>query len=127
MSDRDWPAIAGRLLNEGLISLSEAAKLLPPARRRNGGVRHCSAAALMRWILGGKRGVYLEGCRGTGKTWWTSRPAVIRFLAALSGREVAAHEATDKLVPTPAGERDQVSRGQAAMAILERLRKKRAG
>jgi hypothetical protein len=127
MAERDWAAIAERLMDEGLISLSEAAKKLPPARRRNGGVRHCSGAALVRWILDGKRGVYLEACRGIGKGWWTSRPAVRRFVAALSRRAASAHSTMHQLVPRPAVVNEQVERGRAAMGQLERLRKARAG
>lgn len=75
-------AVAGRLLDEGLISLAQAAALLPPVRGRR-----VATSSLFRWVVQGKRGVKLEAVRAGGPGWWTSRPAVARFLAALSVRQ----------------------------------------
>lgn len=68
-----------RILEEGAIRLSEAAKLLPPCR----GKRR-STSTLTRWIEQGKAGIKLEAFTGPDKTWWTSKTALARFLAALT-------------------------------------------
>lgn len=40
--------------------------------------------ALVRWITGGKHGVYLDGLHRPGIGWMTSRAALDRFRAALA-------------------------------------------
>jgi hypothetical protein len=64
---------------EKLISLAEAAKLIPPARR--GKKTHLST--VLRWILQGADGVRLEGVRLGGR-WMTSRQALQRFADRLT-------------------------------------------
>jgi hypothetical protein len=73
------PSIASRLLDEGLISLVEASKLLP--RIRGKGV---STSSLFRWCTRGKCGVKLEFVRLHGSGLWTSKQAVARFASALT-------------------------------------------
>lgn len=68
-----------RLLEEGLITLAETRRLLP---------RGVSLPTLHRWIHHGtlaKGGavVRLEACR-VGRNWYTSRPAVLRFVQAMT-------------------------------------------
>jgi len=70
--------------SETLISLAEAARLVPPARR--GKKTHLST--LLRWILRGSRGpdgepVRLEGVR-LGNRWMTSASALTRFMTQLT-------------------------------------------
>lgn len=77
-------ALVERLLAEDRLSASQAAALFPPLRGRR-----THGTTVVRWITRGKSGVRLEGFRGAGKSWWTSRQAVTRFLAALTEREVA--------------------------------------
>src|SRR5262245_15722774 len=72
-------AMIDRLLEEGPIGMAEAARLLPSI-----GGRRLHATTVVVWITRGKRGVYLEGYRGSGKSWLTSRQAVVRFLAAIT-------------------------------------------
>jgi hypothetical protein len=62
------------LQNEQLITLPQAANLVPPAR--NGKKTHVST--VLRWILKGIDGVKLEGIRIGGR-WLTSTPALQRF------------------------------------------------
>jgi len=66
---------------ETLISLTEAAKLLP--RRRGGRKPHVST--LYRWSIGGCKGVILETIQ-VGGTRCTSRPALARFFRRLTER-----------------------------------------
>lgn len=68
------------LLSENLITLSEAAALLP--RRRRGRPTHPST--LFRWAGQGLRGVRLEIVQ-VGGTRCTSREALARFFSRLSG------------------------------------------
>ena len=75
-------AIAERLLSEGLITLADAAKLLPPTREG----KPVSKSALFRWATRGKHGVRLEAIRLSGPGLFTSRPAIARFAAALTAR-----------------------------------------
>lgn len=82
----DWQEAAQRVREDGPIPVSKAAKLVP-ADNPHG---HASACTLVRWIVRGKRGVYLDGARLAGKTWWTSAGALERFWAALAARETWA-------------------------------------
>lgn len=73
-----------RLQKEEIISVTEAAKLIPTNR---GGRSHASREAVVRWIREGKRGIHLEAFQAAGKGWWTSREAVRRFLAKLTAQQ----------------------------------------
>ena len=73
--------MAKRLISEGLISLLEASKFLPPVRGRN-----VSTSSVFRWICRGKGGVKLDGIKLHSGLWWTSREALIRFAAALTAK-----------------------------------------
>lgn len=70
---------------EELISLAEAAKMLP--RRRMGKRPH--VATLYRWSVRGVRGVRLETCQ-VGSTRCTSRQALTRFIQRLSQQSAVA-------------------------------------
>lgn len=73
------PGTCERLVSEGLIPLSEAARLLP-----NSHGKPVSVQTIVRWIRHGKNGVKLEATRAAGEHWWTSKAAVGRFLAGLT-------------------------------------------
>ncbi len=64
-------------LNEELLSVAEAARVLPG---------HPNVATVWRWISKGCRGIRLEVFRCGGRT-YTSREALERFAARLSGRD----------------------------------------
>ena len=83
------------LNGEALISLTQAAKLLPGAR----GSSRRHPATLTRWIINGSRAVdgrrvRLEAIR-CGSSWATSAAALARFCAALAGN-------LNSEAPTPA-------------------------
>lgn len=65
--------------SETLLSLTDAAKLLP--RRRGGKKCHCST--LFRWTTAGCKGVILESIQ-VGGTRCTSRESLARFFARLT-------------------------------------------
>jgi hypothetical protein len=67
-------------LHETIVSLSQAAKLLP--RRRQGKPVHPSC--LFRWTKSGCRGVILESIQ-VGGTRCTSKEALERFFQQLAG------------------------------------------
>jgi hypothetical protein len=74
------------LTTEATVSLSQAARLLPPGR----GERPVTLSCLLRWILRGARSpsgerVRLEAVRLGGR-WLTSREALQRFAEALTPR-----------------------------------------
>ena len=71
--------------SETLISLPEAASLLP--RRRRGKRPHVSC--LYRWTVSGCKGVVLESIQ-IGGTRCTSREALQRFFEALTARSTGA-------------------------------------
>ncbi len=76
---------------EQLVSLSEAARMLPG--RRCGKRPHVSC--LYRWTIGGCRGVVLESIQ-VGATRCTSREALGRFFARLSGHTEPTPAATTR-------------------------------
>lgn len=78
---RDFEASAKRLAREDLLPVAHAARLIPTGTDRG----HASASALVRWIIAGKGGVYLDGVR-LGRGWLTSREALMRFAAGVSAR-----------------------------------------
>jgi hypothetical protein len=67
------------LLTERVITLVEAARLVPPGR----GGRPTHLSTLLRWIHPGVRGVQLEAARLGGR-WVTSREALQRFAERLT-------------------------------------------
>jgi hypothetical protein len=73
------------LRTENLISLVQAARLIPPGR--NGKATHIST--LMRWINPGARGVRLEAVRLGGR-WLTSAAALQRFADRLTALETGS-------------------------------------
>ena len=80
------PAVAERLMTEGLLSLVQAAALLPPIRGKR-----VSTSSIFRWIDRGKLGVRLEAIRLHGAGWWTSRAALARFASVVTARERAGN------------------------------------
>src|SRR4051812_12272111 len=97
---RDWQRIAERITAEGPLAVSAAAKLVKAERGQRG---HCSASSLVRWIVAGKQGVFLDGVRMAGETWFTSKAALVRFSAQLS--EVSAGN-----VPAPQASDSDIAR-----------------
>ncbi|HEX3152936.1 MAG TPA: DUF1580 domain-containing protein [Gemmataceae bacterium] len=75
-------AVAERLITEGLISLVQAAATLPSVRGKR-----VSTSSIFRWIVKGKHGVRLEAIKMGGPGYWTSKPALARFAAALTAAE----------------------------------------
>jgi hypothetical protein len=65
--------------SETLVSLSQAARLLPPGRRG----RPVNLSTILRWIIDGVAGVRLEGLRVGGR-WLTSKEALARFAERLT-------------------------------------------
>lgn len=95
-SPQEWLDVVKAITDEGPLSLPQAAQLVR-ARSKSG---HASVNTLMRWILNGYRGVFLEGCRLNGQQWSTSKQAILRFQAAQTdlrvtraARRLAPHEA----------------------------------
>ena len=77
---------------ESLVTLSQAAKLLPKV-----GGNHIHTSTLWRWCKKGLRGIYLDyGCRG--RTIVTTPDALCRFFAALAQSETTP-------LPTPVSRR----------------------
>jgi hypothetical protein len=108
-------AIPHPLLAEELLSLSAAARLVPPYR----GSRGTSPATLFRWCRDGVKlpagGVLkLESVRLVSRV-LTSREALVRFL----DRQHAARAGTD--APLPRTPRRRRRAGEAAGKELERL------
>jgi hypothetical protein len=66
-------------LSEHIISLSQAAKLMPRLRCD----RPCNPSTIWRWCTRGVRGVRLESIR-VGGTTATSQEALARFLEAIN-------------------------------------------
>ncbi len=79
-SPQEWLELVERIKREEPISLPVASRLIP-ADTRSG---HASVSALKRWIKNGRQGVFLEGCRLYGRSWWTSKAAIDRFQAEQS-------------------------------------------
>lgn len=106
--ERDWSADAERLRRD----VENGDELVPVGRLRRyaGGA---GPSALVRWIVTGKRGVTLDGTRGPGKTWLSTRSAVVRFSATLA----AIQAGRPPVAEPPAG------RERRAADALERLRR----
>jgi len=77
------PDVASRLLDEGLISLTQAAALLPPVRGKR-----VAKSSLFRWCVKGKSGIKLEAVRLGGPGLWTSKAALARFASQLTAKGV---------------------------------------
>ncbi len=114
---RDFERIAARLAAEKPITAAEAARMVPCNRNRRG---HCSAAAVVRWIVRGREGIHLDGLRGAGRSWTTSREALTRFFVALSEQGQAEDEQVEELARrfSTAGQREREQRARAAMARM---------
>lgn len=97
---------------ETLVSLSEAAKLLP--RRRRGKRPHVSC--LYRWTTVGCRGVILESVQ-VGATRCTSHEAIGRFFDRLTA--AAQQRSGDLLRPRTPRQR-QIASERAAGVLKER-------
>ncbi len=113
----NWEAIAARLQEEGQIAVSKAARFVKAERGRRG---YASASTLVRWIIKGKQGVRLEGVRGTGSTWYTSKQALARFQAKLS--EVQAGESAVVAEAVGPSTSEMERRRQGAMEGIRRIR-----
>ena len=72
------------LLNETSLSLSEAAKRVPPSRN----TKHIHRTTLIRWITQGLNGIRLEAVRVGGR-WITSVEAIQRFSDALTAAKLS--------------------------------------
>jgi len=92
-------------LNEELLTMSEAARLLP---KRRGGSR-VAITTLWRWRTRGSKGVHLATVR-VGGCVYTSREALTAFIEAQSGTAPAL----------PAAESPS-RRSRRAMAELEKM------
>lgn len=77
--------MAAKLRAEGLVSLSQAAALIPADNHKG----HASPGSLLRWIVSGRRKIKLEACRERGE-WWTSLAALNRFLHATNSLRAAS-------------------------------------
>jgi len=86
------------LKNEVLLTIAEAAKLLPGAGKR----AHVHASTVWRWALKGVRGFMLETIRLGGKT-YTSLEAMQRFAKV---RSAASAEDSTTSLSTPKGDLD---------------------
>ena len=100
--------------SETLITLREAAKLLP-ARRA---CRPVSQSCIFRWTEQGCKGIRLAYTK-VGSTRCTSREAMQRFFDALTARE----EAAVIKISTPEPCRLPAHRRQAIDAAVQRLEK----
>jgi len=103
------------LTRESVISLSQAADLLPPGR---GGARP-TLSCMLRWILKGARSpsgqrVHLEGLRVGGR-WITSREALQRFAEALTP------QLNGTQAPPPRSDSKRRQASERAARELERL------
>lgn len=102
------------MVGEEWLSAPQAARLMPRARGRP--VR---AATVAGWIERGKRGVRLHGVRGPGKTWWTTRSAIARWLAELTALELSQ-------TPDPTPGLLELAKAAADADASRRSRRKRA-
>lgn len=109
----DDPDMVARLMDEGAVPVSRLLDALPAEK----GTRRSST--LVRWIRCGKNGVRLEGFRGAGSGWYTSKAALARFLARLTGRTPAPQ------VPTRTNREAQVAAAMAAIEVALGKKKRR--
>jgi hypothetical protein len=118
----NWKEIATRLQAEQMLRVSQAARLVPSHGRRG----YCSANALVAWIVKGKRGIFLDGVRAAGKTWWTSAEALARFLAALSEQEAQRRTGAARIAVPVASPASMRRRAAEAMERIRELRGRKA-
>lgn len=102
-------------VSESPLSLSQAARLLPPGRRG----RPVTLSCLLRWVLRGLRAptgevVRLEAARLGGR-WLTTRAALQRFAGRLTPR------LDDNSSPAPRSPSRRQRASDQAAAELERL------
>ena len=76
-------AIFEKLTAEGLLTLQAVTDRMP----KTAGGKRMSTSSLFRWIVRGKLAVKLEAVRLYGGKFWTTMPAVGRFLAAVTIHE----------------------------------------
>jgi hypothetical protein len=112
------PQLLAEIQAGGGLSLSAAGRLFP-AHRGNGTV---DPSTVFRWVTKGARAadvrvVRLEAVRVGGR-WLTSRPAVARFVAALTS---AATPNTDTPATTPRTPAARRRASEKAAAALERM------
>jgi hypothetical protein len=119
---RDLQQIAERLRREGLMPISRAAKLVQARRGRRG---HVSTSTLIRWIVKGKAGVFLDGILFADEGWWTSAAALWRFAAQLTEQHLRVRKAIDMAVTSEssAERRDRERRATKAIEELRELRR----
>src|SRR5262245_5802633 len=103
------------LSTESALSLTQAARLLPPGR----GGRPVTLSCVLRWVLTGARGpsgerIRLEAVRVGGR-WLTTREALQRFAEALTPRP----DAPPAPAPRTAGQRARAA--EKAGKQLEKL------
>jgi Protein of unknown function (DUF1580) len=99
--------------SEKLITLREAANLIPPRR----GGRKTNVATLYRWVSVGCRGIRLEAVQAGGNR-LTSAKAINRFFERLT--KAAGLESTDNTPPSTATRRrqsEQASRALESMGV----------
>jgi hypothetical protein len=102
-------ALAARLLGEGAISISQAAKLYPRVRQN----KPASPVTVFRHITDGitlpdGRTLKLEACRWIGR-WITSPAAVTRFLAAQNTEPVGNGRRSEVALPRTPSRRQRES------------------
>lgn len=100
------------LLSEQLLSLSDAAKLVPVRR----GGRKAHVSCIYRWTTTGCKGIVLESIQ-CGGTRCTSKEALARFFCSLSGNLPQANTET-----AASRERARDSRFAAAEKELDQAR-----
>lgn len=78
--NRDWKACAERMAADAAAG-SPLLRSTDPKLRAVLGV---DASTVVRWIVAGKRGVFLDGTRSGGRGWHTTTAACARFLEQLT-------------------------------------------
>jgi hypothetical protein len=115
----DSPRVAAEIVAGEGLSFSQAAKIIPPGRSG----KPTAPSTLWRWGRSGVRApdgriIHLELAR-VGCRWLTSRPALLRFLAALSRTDGAPPaEAPRQGSGRSAHRQAQVDRAQAELDLL---------
>lgn len=85
-----------KLNEEGVISLTEAARLVPSGREG----RPVNVSTLYRWALKGVGGVRLDAVR-IGSRWYTSKEALQRFTERLTTQSLPEEEEQKPSPRTP--------------------------
>lgn len=102
------------LKTETKLSLSQAAKLVPPTRQD----KQVHVSTIVRWILRGVRGVRLEAVRVGGR-WVTTHEALERFSAALTAQYVAPTEGSAaSIAQSPERRQNQQKRVEQLLAAM---------